>query len=300
MVKIIKDCITETQMSCLHCDKENLAFEFIELTKEKRLKIFSKSNQIVLINNGALSFTHKDVVNKEITMGESILIPAQCICFLNALQDTGIIIIKLDPNVNFYNYFPFELSSNEYGMKNKYNNIEFLYANQRLIDFSNSIKDYLCDNIRCSYFYNLKVREFFLLIKNFYDNNTVSNFIQPIYNNDFVFSNSILEHIDKIRTVKDMAKKLKYSLSGFEKKFKRVYNVPPYQWMQKERAKKIYHELICSRKTFTQIASDFDFSSPAHFNDFCKIFFKNTPGGLRKNIGIEQKCQLAAPLKSIS
>jgi AraC-like DNA-binding protein len=52
--------------------------------------------------------------------------------------------------------------------------------------------------------------------------------------------------------------------------------------MQEQKAKKIYREVTCTKRTFTEIAFEYDFSSPAHFNDFCKQYFQNTPGGLRK------------------
>jgi AraC-like DNA-binding protein len=52
--------------------------------------------------------------------------------------------------------------------------------------------------------------------------------------------------------------------------------------MQEQKAKKIFHEITCSRKTFTEISFENKFSSSAHFNDFCKQYFNNTPGGIRR------------------
>jgi AraC-like DNA-binding protein len=54
--------------------------------------------------------------------------------------------------------------------------------------------------------------------------------------------------------------------------------------MQEQRAKKIYHEIICTKKTFTELAMEFEFSSPAHFNDFCKQYFGDAPGRMRRKV----------------
>jgi AraC-like DNA-binding protein len=79
-----------------------------------------------------------------------------------------------------------------------------------------------------------------------------------------------------------LAKKVNYSISGFEKRFKRVFDMSPYQWIQAQRAQAIYHEIHCSSKTFAELGYDFGFSSPSHFSNFCKQMFKETPGRLRK------------------
>ena len=157
-----------------------------------------------------------------------------------------------------------------------------LKPNQKMMDFVNTAKNYVNDELNCPYYHDLKIREFLFLMRVYYDKKQVINFFKPIYNADFAFSSDIYKHLSEVRTVKELAGKLSYSLSGFEKKFKMIFETSPYQWMQEQRAKRIYKEVTCTRKTFTAIAFEYDFSSPAHFNDFCKQYFQNTPGGLRK------------------
>jgi AraC-like DNA-binding protein len=151
-----------------------------------------------------------------------------------------------------------------------------------MMDFVKTVINYITDELNCSYYYDLKIREFLFLMRAYYDKRQIFNFFRPIYNADFAFSSDIYKHLNDVRTVKEMAKKINYSLSGFEQKFKKVFDTSPYQCMQEQRAKKIYREITCTKRTFTEIAFEYDFSSPAHFNDFCKQYFQHTPGGLRK------------------
>jgi len=146
------------------------------------------------------------------------------------------------------------------------------------------LESYINDGIKSIRFFELKIQEFFFLVQEYYTKSQIASFLTPIYSNDFIFSNNIFKSIGKIRTVKGLANAFDYSLSGFEKKFKRVFKVSPYRWMQEQRAKKIYHEVAYGPKTFTLISEEYGFSSPAHFNDFCKQFFGGTPGYLRKKM----------------
>jgi AraC-like DNA-binding protein len=177
---------------------------------------------------------------------------------------------------------PLELLLELHGKSKKTADIEILVPNQRLTNFVETMQEYVKDGLKCTFFFDIKIREFLFLIRAYYDRTIVFNFFKPIYSTDFVFSNDVYKNIDSVKTVKEMADALNYSLSGFEKKFKKVFNLSPYQWMQEQKARKIYHEIHCSKKTFAEMAFEYDFSSPAHFNVFCKLFFGSTPGKLRK------------------
>ena len=73
-----------------------------------------------------------------------------------------------------------------------------------------------------------------------------------------------------------------YSLSGFQKRFKKVFGVSAYHWMKDVRSKSIYHQINSTEKSFKEISDEYGFSSPSHFNDFCKVHFGTTPGRIRR------------------
>jgi len=260
----------------------NPAVELINLPGGNKMQILSELNQIVFISNGVLTVSYSAISDKKVKDGESILMPMHSPYIFTALTDATVLVMKLNNNVNFHDYFPSDLLSKEDKIDEK--NIGFLKPCQRMIEFSNTVKNHLDDGINNVRFFDLKIEEFLFLIRLYCDKKQISNFFAAIYNSDFIFSNAILRNFDKAKTVKDLAILFDYSLSGFEKKFKRVFNQSPYQWMQMQRAKRILHEINYSPKTFTKIAAEYGFSSPAHFNDFCRLFFASTPGKLRKKI----------------
>lgn len=262
---------------------QNAAIEFIKLPKGKNVQFLSELHQIIFVSSGTLTIFHRKMTNKKIKCGESVLIPIKELCVLKTHEDVNIMSLKLDKQINLHDYFPLGLETNKQEeTKEKNHNIGFLKSHQRLIEFVNMLENYVKDGIKNTDFYALKIQEFFLLIQTYYNKHQIGCFFAPIYNNDFIFTNNVFQNFDKIKTAKELADVLGYSLSGFEKKFKKVFNISPYQWMLDQRAKKIYQEVSYGPKTFTRLSEEHGFSSPAHFNDFCRIHFGYTPGDLRK------------------
>jgi len=276
-------CHVEEHTSCFQYSSIDPAIRIVELKESEILQVFSDSNDIYFTINGEIDITSKKIRNKKIKANESILIPLHNPCVITAMTDTIIMVIQLNFNITFCDRLPLELLLELHGkIKKDSGNIGLLEPNQKLTNLVNMIKDYINDGLKCSFFFDIKIHEFLFLIRAYYNKEEVFDFFKPIYSTDFVFSNNIYKNIDNVKTVKELANVLNYSLSGFEKKFKRVFNISPYQWMQEQKAKKIYHEIHCSKKTFTEMAFEYDFSSPAHFNVFCRLHFGKTPGDLRK------------------
>ena len=278
----MKLCHVEEHTSCFQYNTDEQRVEIVELQEGKDMQMSSDSNKIIFVTKGILDVSSKKVPNKKIKTEESVLIPLQTPCVITAMKDAILLVLKLDFNINFCDRLPLERLLELHGKIRKNTHIGILEANQRLTEFAHTMQDYINDGLKCSFFYDVKIREFLFLLRVYYDKQSVFDFFKPIYSTDFIFSNNIYKNLDKVRTARELAGLLNYSLSGFEKKFKKVFNSSPYQWMQEQKAKKIYHEIHCSKKTFTEMAFEYDFSSPAHFNVFCRLFFGKTPGELRK------------------
>jgi len=258
----------------------NPTIEFKKLVKDENLQFFSDSNQIVFIHEGSVSFFYREVY-KKIKTGESVLVSLKSPCILTALEDTSVLILRLNFYVNLQDYLPSKSSEYE-GTHAKNDNVGFLKSEPKMMGFVTMLKEYINDGIVKPRFFDLKIQEFLFLISAYHAKSATFNFLKPIYNRDSLFANNVYKYYDQVKTIQELAKMFDYHLSGFEKKFKRVFNTSPYRWMQQQRSNKVYYEIVYGHKTFTQLALDMGFSSPAHFNDFCKTYFKQTPGELRK------------------
>ena len=282
--KSMNPCHANEHIICFQYNEKEPTIQFVALSEEKNFEILSGANHIVFVHSGSVNVSCQELSDKKMKSGESILIPIQNAATFTALRKTTLLVMKLDfETITACDAFPLKLLLKRYEKTHREDdNVRILKYNRNLKTFCNTLADYVNDGIKCSYFYDLKIREFLYLIRVYYDKSTVFHFFKPVYNADFIFSNNVYQNIDKVKTIKELASTLDYSMSGLEKRFNKVFNLSPHQWLQQQKAKKIYHEINCSKRTFSEIAFDFGFSSPAHFNDFCRIYFNNTPGGVRK------------------
>ena len=271
----------EKDIEITQYDDNKSSVELNELKSGSITHIFSDTHQIVFIVKGTGTISCNTITDKMVKAGESVLIPKKNPCVFKTSKNASILILKLSNRINLHNHLPKHLLITN-RKKTKSYSIGFLKQNQRVKEFVNTVINYLNDGIKSLRFYDVKIQEFLFIVKAYYEHKQVMDFFIPIFSKDFMFSNDISLNLDKAKTVKDLALLLDYSLSGFEKKFKRVYEISPYQWMLEQKAKKIYHEICFTKKTFTTLADEYGFSSPAHLNDFCRNHFNSTPGVLRK------------------
>jgi len=272
----------DEHLECYQYSKGDATLEIVPLTKNEELRVQSEYTVLCFVLAGAINLTSKKVLNMQVKKEEMALIPLRSPSLIQAKEDSIILKIKLKINISFCDHLPFDLFLEEYGDVKDNLDIGILPPNKRITDFAHAVNDFVADGLKCSFFFEIKIRELLYLIRVYYDKKVVSGFFSPIFCNDITFSNKIYENIDKVRTIKELAKIINYSPSGFEKRFKKVFTVSPYVWLQEQKSKKIYHEINCTKKTFSELAYEFGFSSPAHFSNFCKKYFGDSPGQLRK------------------
>lgn len=100
---------------------------------------------------------------------------------------------------------------------------------------------------------------------------------------DYLFSDFIYSNYRKVRNVQELADLSFYSLSGFEKKFRRTFGISASKWLKQKLSMEILYEITKTSKQFKEISLDLGFSSPSHFNNFCKSLLGKTPREIRKN-----------------
>jgi len=273
----------DEHLECYQYSNKKATLEFIPLEKNEEMDFRSEHITFFFVFSGAIDVSLRNVINQRINKEELLLVPLHCPCIIRASEEAVILRIKITINISFCTHLPFDLFLEEYeGIKKSFD-IGQLKPNQRVTDWALALKVYIEDGLKCSFFYEIKIRELLYLIRVYYDKKDVSTFFSPIICNDLVFSNKVYENIDHVKNIKELAKRINYSASGFEKRFKKVFNTSPYMWLLEQKSRKIYHEINSTKKTFSELSFEFGFSSSAHFSNFCKKYFGHTPRNLRKN-----------------
>lgn len=274
----------EEHCSCFNYEGgEGRAIEVKYLKKGDTWNQTSKHHKIVFVLNGLLRYDLGDVTGQYLSKSKMLLYPSDVEFEIQALNDSEVIIIRLPVTEQLCDVYSFEKLLTE---KIQYrDDIEdqssILDINERMGLFLEMLRDYVAEGLRCTYFFQIKIKEMLFILRAYYAKEDLLHFFYPLLTSDMTFSEFILKHKHEVRTVKEFAELSNYSLSGFQKRFKKVFGISAHKWLNEHRSKSILHEINNSERTLKEISNKYGFSSQSYFNDFCKTNFGSTPGQLR-------------------
>lgn len=116
----------------------------------------------------------------------------------------------------------------------------------------------------------------------YYTPRQVAEFFYPVLASDFDFRRMVIDHSLKVKDLPELAALCHMSLSTFKRRFKRTFHAPAHTWIAARKAHFIYSEIVNTRKTFGEIAEQFNISSSAYLTVFCKQHFGQTPQEIRR------------------
>ena len=278
----VSDTEKQVHLGCFNYSKDGKR-PLIELKNYEKgvvLQMVTEYNKIIIVFTGTLNFSFEQRFNQHVCDGSIIVLPVKHNYRIEVMEDTTFLIFRLNTEFSFCDHFSIEMLYREKGGKK--DEAHILNANHVVMGYLNHLTTLLNDGLYCGYLLEIKLKEFLYLLRYYYPVQELKAFFTPILSDDFKFSALVWKNYHPTLTVSDLADKTNYSLSGFEKRFKKVFQESPSQWLISQKARAIYHEINCSTKTFAELGYEFGFSSPAHFNNFCKKVFKETPGSIRK------------------
>lgn len=269
--------------SCINYDKESKALiQIIPIEKQSEYTYRTSDHELVFVYKGRLRMFYRDLTEVNMLNGQFTLLPSLSEVKYIAMENSTLIVFRLRGQVKLCDRFTLEKLDNKDFTKLSDDKITLLSTNDILDDFLNILFKCHSDGMRCFYYSELKLKELFYILRAYYKKEDLASLFSTMLSSDIKFSDFIYQNYTKAKTVGELADIANYSLSGFEKRFKKTFGVSAGIWLNKKRAMRIYQEINCSSKPFKVISSEFGFSSPAHFNDYCKVQFNNTPGKIRK------------------
>lgn len=271
----------QEHLSCYNYEKsERPTIEKRILDKGQQWNIFPINNKAIFILKGSLDFSFGEFTNRTITEGKMMLLPSGSEIVSCAKEESCVLVIRLHNTKQLCDCFSLDILLRE-ETKGFKPDLHFLDINERVESFISFLNTCMHDGLKCTYYFELKAKEFYFLLRAYYTKIDLLGFFYPLLSKDISFSDFIIRNHYKAKTVQELADLSHYSLSGFQKRFKKAFGVSAYHWMKDERSKSIYHQINSTDKSFKEISDEYGFSSPSHFNDFCKIHFGSTPGVIR-------------------
>lgn len=274
---------SQEHLSCFNYEKGNRpVFEKLSLKKGQKWKTFSVDNLIIFTLKGNLNFSFGEYLNKVLPENKMMVLPAGSHLSSEVNEDCNVIVIRLLETKQLCDCYSLDMLLHEKDT-DLAPGLHYLDINERISAFLSLMEECVGDGLKCIFYLDLKAKELFFLLRAYYTKKDLLGFFYLLLSRDVTFSDLVLKNHHKAKNVQELADILHYSLSGFQKRFKKVFGVSAYHWMKEERSKSIYHEINNTQKSFKEISDDYGFSSPSHFNDFCKASFGAPPGRIRQS-----------------
>lgn len=278
-------CDLREHVSCFNYDNSDSAMiDKWNVPEGENRETVSRYNTVVFILEGEMQFLIQDYPVTIIRQGFFVFIPFGAKVSYTAIYDTELLLVRMYDHVRFCESYGIEQLFLAGGRRhpNPAKTHCMLEANKAVCSYVTSLYPFTVGNFRCRYYHDIKVREFFVLLRIYYDKEQLRNFFHKVLSIDTAFVEVVKHNYQSYKTARELAEALNYSISGFSKKFKAVFGVPVYTWMKEQKSKEIYKEICTGSKNFKEIATEFGFSSLTQFIDFCKANLGNSPGKIRK------------------
>jgi len=247
----------------------------VPATKDYHCLFFLINGQVSLLYESNTYNLKKDTV---------WFIPMSSEFKVTATSDACIIMNYFDKPIDFCEKLALEDLTMFFENKS---NTNMLRISKPLKQFLLSMIFYMNEGAYCNHFHEIKQKELFYLLRYFYTKTEIAGLFAPIISKNIDFKNVVLTNYLRANSVKELAQMCHYSLSSFNRIFKKNFQENPYLWLQNQKVKYIVGRLSDQNIPLGQIIDEFKFSSPSHFTIFCKKHLNLTPSQFRKQHSIK-------------
>ena len=273
---------------CDNCRKTAKAVvEVVKMVKGKTEVVDLTYHKVIFILEGSVELLFKDEPDYQTEKGKMLFLPAGSQCSYYALEDSTVVFFRIQAPIYLCRDFSLEElyvkvnRKREQAYEPEHNNLGELDMNPQIRQLVDNINQAIEHGLICHYWLEIKVQEFFLLLKISYTREKIYEFLYLILSSDITFSEQIRLHWKKFQTAAELAAFLNLTTKKFTMQFTAVFGLTPYQWMLQERARSVLFEVKSTGKLFKEIAVENGFSSESSFTRFCRKEFNKTPTQIR-------------------
>lgn len=262
--------------------------EIREISTEQLFQGSSVSDKILFMIEGELSGQIGKTNNIAIPSGCILFLPTGCEYCLKTSSTARFMLIRLLEQVRFCeSELVDSLSKKTSDLKKIIHTkvqeqMSLLYMNSAIHIYINSLEYSFNKELICPYYFETKIKELFHLLKAHYSQQQLARFFKDALNPDSLFSHFIVSNWHKYNSLSQLSEALNMSISGFEKRFKRVFESSPAKWINTQKAQRIKLAIRSEQTPLKELGMRFGFATKSTFNDFCKRNLGNTPGEIRK------------------
>lgn len=272
----------QEHFACYNFNKgQNASLEIIKRKLGEVIERDLETTELVFVIDGHFSLSYTKYIDLDITKGKIMFFPPGSHIRVQFLEETLIIICRVQGLVQLCDCLTLEKLYDEYKEMVE-EGFYMLDINERIYGYISHFVDCVEDGLRCSYYFATKMKELFFLLRAYYTKEQLAAFFAPLVSKNARFMKLMYENYRNVRSVQELADLSMYSSSGFKKQFNRVFGMPASEWLSSQKAAHIFQDLHNSHLSIKELADKYDFASVSSFSTFCVNKFGTSPAKMRK------------------
>lgn len=272
----------DSHKGCKHYFSEShTKFILIDVKSSDTIVLEYKDyNHIIVILKGKLLIEYDEFVNTEFAEGEIVFMPSYSRSHLEALEESRVLIGTFEMPTDICIAKSMEmLWKIRSGMEYTFASVPIKPAMQQYLDL---LVMYLESGMQCAHLHEIKEKELFLVLRWFYTDEEFVRLFYLIIGKSLDFRDMVIKNYDKVKSIEELARVVGMSRSNFDARFKKVFGMPPKQWMLQRKARSIRFYMTKPNVTIGDVIRKYGFESFTHFNRFSKQQFGKSPSELMK------------------
>lgn len=251
-------------------------FKYIEFDKNTEFEEDDTSkNYLLFFLKGDFTITCNRFHNRLFHTGEMILIPRSS--RLKGIGETGSSLLSMFFDMPEGNCDKLILQS----LSEICDNIKYDFApikiHYPLTPFLEVLTYCIKNGMNCAHLHSLMQREFFFLLRGFYEKQEIAALFHPIIGKEMDFKDFVMRNHTKVDNIEQLISLSNLGRSRFFSKFNEVFGMTAKQWMLKQRNQRILEKMTEPGVCIKDVIEELGFDSQGNFNRHCKRHFGCTP-----------------------
>ncbi len=208
--------------------------EALHLSKGEKITVLIEGSAIIFVEKGKITPFFDGWMQRALPEGQLFFLPRGILCALASSScESSVILLEIpDIAILCHRFFPDTVFKKSSSPDSLFHPLE---TNEYVRHWLETMRGYMEDKRMDHLIVEIKTLELFHFLKTSYPMESLASFFSPVDENDYHFVLFVLQNYTSVRNMEELACLSSYSLSGFEKQFRRVFGIAPYKWMLKQK-----------------------------------------------------------------
>lgn len=251
-------------------------FKYLEFSKEMIIEEeYACKNYLLFFLSGHFFVNCNHFCDRTFHNNEMLLLPKSSIVKISAETKSRMLAMSFDVPPSSCDKLLFQsLTPICLNMEYNFNSIPIRYP---LMPFIETVIYCLKNEMNCMHLHDIMQREFFFLLRGFYEKEEIAALFHPIIGKELEFKDFVIQNYTKVNNLEELIALSKMGRTSFFIKFKEEFGITAKQWMMKQLKERILGKVVEPGVCVKQLMEVCNFESQTQLYRYFKQQFHCTP-----------------------